>query len=263
MLPSVAFAEGPVAPVTSDSQIIKSVHVAGTTSPVDLKTQVGQIFDSSTIQTDVHKLWATGRFDDIRVETAPESDGTSVIFHVVEMPQFQLHQLHVEPSTYGLQMNLPEGTPMSRLRAHQIANQAQESLRSDGFRTATVDYDIVPFIGNKVDLHLNIDAGQRIRVKSVDFDGDTEFDSKELRGVLRSLKIRRVTPPIPGLWTGWRMYPGYSPEGVQGDLALLRSYYISKGYFDATVKLNDVQVAQKEAHVGIQVQAGELYHVRT
>jgi len=263
LLASGAFAEGPVAPVTSDALVIKSVRVLGTKSAVELKTQVGQNFDASTIQSDVHRLWATGRFDDIRVETTPEDEGTAIVFHVVEMPQLLLHQLHVEPSTFGLQMNLPEGTPMSRLRAHQIANQAQQDLRSDGFRTATVDYDLVPYIGNKVDLHLNIDAGERIRVKKVDFVGDTEFDPKDLRGELRSLKIRRVTPPIPGLWNGWRLYPGYSPEGVEGDLALLRSYYISKGYFDALVKLNDVQVAQKAAHVSIQVQAGQLYHVRT
>jgi outer membrane protein insertion porin family len=261
LLASMAFAEGPVAPVTSDSLVIKSVRVLGTKSAVDLKTQVGQIFDASTIQSDVHHLWATGRFDDIRVESKPAEAGTDVIFNVVEMPQLQLHQLRVEPSTFGLQMSLPEGTPMSRLRAHQIANQAQQDLRSDGFRTATVDYDLVPFTGNKVDLHLNIDAGERIRVKKVEFVGDTEFDPKDLNGALRSLKIRRVTPPIPGIWDGWRLYPGYNPEGVEGDLALLRSYYISRGYFDATVKLNDVQVAQKAAHVSIKVQAGQMYHV--
>src|ERR1700733_9615057 len=263
LLTSVAFAEGPVAPVTSDSSVIKSVRVLGTKSAVDLKTQVGQNFDATNIQSDVHHLWGTGRFDDIRVETTPQDGGTQVIFHVVEMPQLQLHQLHVEPSTFGLQMDLPEGTPMSRLRAHQIANQAQQDLRSDGFRTATVGYDLVPYAGNKVDLHLNIDAGERVRVKQVDFVGDTEFDPKELHGALRSLKIRRVTPPIPGIWDGWRLYPGYNPEGVQGDLALLRSYYISRGYFDAAVKLDDVQVAQKAAHVSIQVQAGQMYHVPT
>jgi Surface antigen variable number repeat len=263
LLASAAFAEGPVAPVTSDALVITSVRVLGTKSAVDLKTQVGQNFDASTIQSDVRHLWATGRFDDIRVETTPEAQGTAVAFHVVEMPQLLLHQLHVEPSTYGLQMDLPEGTPMSRLRAHQIAYQAEQDLRSDGFRTATVDYDLVPYIGNKVDLRLNIEAGERIKVKKVDFTGDTAFDPKDLRGELRSLKIRRVTPPIPGVWAGWHLYPGYNPDGVQGDLALLRSYYISKGYFDANVKLNDVQVAKKEAHVKIQVDAGQLYHVRT
>ena len=203
LLTPAAFAEGPVAPVESGPSIIKAVRVAGTSSPVDLKTQVGQRFDVSTVQGDVHRLWATGRFDDIRVDTKPQDDGTAVMFSVVEMPQYLLHTLKVEPSTFGLQMNLPEGTPITQLRAHQIANQAQQSLRSDGFRNATVDYDIVPFLGQKVDLHLNIDAGERIRVKQVEFTGDTAFDPKELRGTLHSLKIKRVTPPIPGVWDGW------------------------------------------------------------
>jgi outer membrane protein assembly factor BamA len=263
LLASAAFAEGPLAPVGSPSLVIKSVRVVGTSSPVELKTQVGHVFDATTIQSDVHRLWSTGRFDDIRVETSPQDTGTSVIFNVVEMPQYLLHELHVEPSTYGLQMSLPEGTPITRLRAHQIAFQAEQSLRTDGFRNATVDYDIVPFIGKKVDLHINIDAGERVRVKEVTFTGDTEFDPKELHGILRSLKIKRYTPPIPGIWNGWIMYPGYSPESLQGDMALLRSYYMSKGYFDATVKLDDVDIAQKAAHVKIQVQAGQLYHVRS
>jgi outer membrane protein assembly factor BamA len=263
LLASAAFAEGPVAPVESGSPIIKSVRVDGTSSPVELKTQVGQVFDAGTIQSDVHRMWSTGRFDDIRVGTTPQDEGTAVIFSVVEMPQYLLHQVRVEPSTFGLQMNLPEGTPITRLRAHQIANQAQDSLRTDGFRNATVDYDIVPFLGQKVDLHLNIDAGERVRVKEVEFTGNTEFDPKELRDNLHALKIKRVTPPIPGIWNGWVINPGYSPESVQGDLAQLRSFYMSKGYFDATVKLDDVEVAKKAAHVKIQVQAGQLYHVRT
>jgi outer membrane protein assembly factor BamA len=263
LLASAAFAEGPVSPVESVSPTVTLVKVAGTSAPVELKTQVGQPFDVGTVQSDVHRMWSTGRFDDIRVETKAQDGGTAVYFNVVEMQQYVLHTLKVEPSTFGLQMNLPEGTPITPLRAHQIANQAQESLRSDGFRNATVDYDIVPFLGRKVDLHLNIDAGERIRVKQVEFTGDTEFDQKELRGTLHSLKIKRVTPPIPGLWDGWHLYPGYSPESVQGDLALLRSYYMSRGYFDATVKADNVEIDHKAAHVKIQVQAGQLYHVRT
>ncbi len=101
MLVSGAFAEGPVAPVTSDTLVVKSVRVLGTKSACGLQTQVGQIFDSSTVQSDVRRLWATGRFDDIRVETSPENQGAAVTFHVVEMPQLVLHTFHVEPSTFG------------------------------------------------------------------------------------------------------------------------------------------------------------------
>ena len=260
---SAAFGESLIAPIESQPLLIKSVHVVGTSTRVELKTQVGQVFDDSTIQSDVQRLWATGRFDDIRVEREPQDGGTAVIFNVVEMPQYLLHELHVAPSTFGLQMSLPEGTPITRLRAHQIAFQAEESLRADGFRNATVDYDIVPFLGKKVDLHLNIDAGERVRVKQVTFAGNTAFDPKELHSVLHALKIKRYTPPIPGIWNGWISYPGYSPDGVQSDMSLLRSFYMTKGYYDAQVKLDDVSVAQKAAHVKIEVDAGHLYHVRS
>jgi outer membrane protein assembly factor BamA len=257
-----AFAEGPIAPVISTPLLIKSVAVHGTESAVDLKTQVGQLYDNSTIQSDVRRLWATGRFDDIRVETAAQDEGTAVVFEVAETPQFELHQLRLEPSTFGLQMTLPEGSPMNRLHAHQLAVQAQEQLRADGFHEATVDYEIKPWVGKKVDVILTIDAGERIRVKQVDFTGDTKLNDKELRNTLRSLKIKRVLPGFPGLWDGWRLYPGYSPDGVQGDLSLIRSLYLSKGYFDAVVRLDDVQVIEKGALVRIQVQSGPLYHVR-
>jgi len=258
----LSFAEGPVAPVVSTTALITSVAVNGTKAPVELKTRVGQPYNAATIQNDVRRLWATGKFDDIRVETSHEGDGTGIVFQVVETPQLELHQVRFVPSSYGLQMMIPEGTPINRLRAHQLANQAQEQLRTDGFRDATVDSDLVPFLGNKVDLKLNIDAGPRIRVKDVDFVGDTKLDQKQLKGALRALKVKRVLPGFPGLWTGWRMFPGYSSDGVQEDLALLRSLYVSQGYFDANVRLEEVQVADRNAHVVIRAEAGPRYQVR-
>jgi len=258
----LSLAEGPVAPSASTPLLITSVVIDGTKAPVALKTRVGQPYNTSTIQSDVRSLWATGRFDDIRVESKQQAEGTAVVFQVVETPEYQLRQVRFVPSSYGLQMMIPEGTIINRLRAHQLANQAQDQLRSDGFQLATVDPDLVPVVGKKVDLKLTIDAGPRVRVKQVDFVGDTELSPKELRGALQALKIKRVLPGFPGLWPTWRMYPGYSADGVQQDLTLIRSLYVSQGYFDANVRLEDVQVANKSAHVFIRAEAGPRYKVR-
>lgn len=258
----LSFAEGPVGPLVSTPLLVTSVVVDGTKTPVELKTRVGQPYNTSTIQGDVRRLWSTGRFDDIRVESKPQAEGTAVVFQVVEVQEYQLHQVHFVPSSYGLQMMIPEGTIINRLRAHQLANQAQDQLRADGFQDASVDYDFVPLIGKKVDLKLLVDAGARVRVKQVDFVGDSKLNPKELRGALQALKIKRVFPGVPGLWPTWRTYPGYSADGVQSDLASIRSLYVSQGYFDANVRLEDVQVANKGAHVFIRAEAGPRYKVR-
>ena len=257
----LALADDLLIPVTSGSALVKSVEVRGATAGVTFRTQVGQPYDTATIEKDLHQLWSTGRFEDIRVETKDEDDGTAVVFDVVETKPLELHELKIEPSTFGLQLTLPQGTPLTRLRAHQIANQAEKQLRDDGFRQAEVDYRILPFSGKQVDLKLMVDAGERVRVKEVTFEGDTALDPKELQSALRDLKIRRVIPPLPGVWSGWRLYPGYNPDGAAADVARLRSLYLSKGYFDANVRLNDVQIDHQEARLKIQAEAGPHYQI--
>src|SRR3984893_2590348 len=259
---SVSFAEELLSPATSPPLMIKSVAIHGADAGVALRTQVGRPYDTGTIEKDVRQLWSTGRFEDIRGETKNEDEGTAVVFDVLEAKPLELHELKIEPSTFGLQLTLPQGTPLSRLRAHQIAGQAQKQLQEDGFRDAEVDYQIMPFAGKQVDLKLMVEAGERVRVKEVTFAGDTELDSKELRGALRDMKIRRVVPPIPGVWNGWRLYPGYSPDAAASDVGRLRSLYLSKGYFDATVRLDDVQIDRNEARIRIAADAGPKYQTR-
>ena len=62
-------------------------------------------------------MWSTGRFSDIRVERAEQPDGAAVIFRVIETNTRPLHKIDIEPSTFGLQMALPEGTPIDDARA--------------------------------------------------------------------------------------------------------------------------------------------------
>src|ERR1700676_5074375 len=110
--------------------LIQSVTIQGTRYPVTLETQVGQIYDTRVIDRDIQHLWSTTRFADIRVETTGEG---SVIFNVVEARHVRLHQIHVEPPTAGLRFLVPEGTPISRLRAHGIASDARRQLNSQGY----------------------------------------------------------------------------------------------------------------------------------
>src|SRR5579864_834107 len=75
--------------------IVKSVTLRGTLLKVNLATQVGQPYNADAIDRDVHQLWSTGRFGDIRVETEQQPDGADVIFNLVEAHRREQHK----PST--------------------------------------------------------------------------------------------------------------------------------------------------------------------
>ena len=181
----------------STPPIIKSVTLRGTLLKVNLTTQVGQAYNADTIDRDVHRLWDTGRFGDIRVKTGEQPDGTDVIFDVVEAPRPELHKT-------------PPEEP-------------------------------------------------HLRVQTVNFVGDPGIDPEQLRRALRGLKARRIIPRFPGLWTGWRVLPDYRLEAVNSDLGRLRSLYLSKGYFDAAVRIDSTELHQRDAEITFFVRSGPHY----
>src|SRR5260370_19343871 len=172
LLAAPVFAGEPSEPAVGAPLLVKSVSVRGTNLHVNLATQVGELYDVGVVGKDVRRLWSMGRFQDIRVEAAEEPEGVSVVFHVLESRQLRLHEIHIEPSTFGLKLALPEGTPLNRPRTHEIALQAPKQLQTRGYLDAQVDYGLTPFAGSEVDLRLSITASGPVRVKEVAFAGD-------------------------------------------------------------------------------------------
>jgi outer membrane protein insertion porin family len=229
---------------------------------VNLTAQAGQPYDDASIKRDLRALWSTGRFDDIRVETAESGGGISVIFQVTEAPQWKLHEIRIEPSTHGLHPKLAAGTPVTRLRAHQIALEARDRLNAEGYLHARVDEKLMPISVGKADLLLTVHQGDPVDVKKVEFAGNPGMDTRQLRSMLRTMRIRRVLPGVPGLWNDWKLFPAYNPEAVESDIRRLQSMYLAKGYFDAQVRLDGTSIQGKSAYVSVDVQAGSLYRVR-
>ena len=98
-------------------------------------------------------------------------------------------------------------------------------------------------------------AAQTPRVREVRFAGDPAFEPDVLMKVLEELESRRV---IPGIWT---RRPLFERSAVETDLARLRSFYFSQGYFDARVGVGKVTVDGDDAILTLEVQSGPKYLV--
>jgi hypothetical protein len=99
-------------------------------------------------------------------------------------------------------------------------------------------------------------ATREYRIREVRFAGDPAFDTDALKEVLKELKVRRW---IPGVWT---RRPRYDGRAFDADLARLRSFYLSNGYFDARVGIGDVTFDGREATITLHVQSGPKSLVR-
>ena len=210
------------------NNVVSSVDFQGADPRVNLETQVGRPFDQQAVDDDLRRLWSLGRFEDIQVKTRSQPDGTAVIFVLKPAAGPRLRRIEVEPSSIGLKVGVPEGAVLDAREAHQIAGQARRQLIAAGYPDAQVAYSILPAAGPLADLKLTVDAGNAQKLKRSDFSGDPVFSGKELRRQLNALR------PRPVLFF-WRLAPIYSDAAAKSDAARLESFYISRGYYDATV----------------------------
>ncbi|MEX2260451.1 MAG: POTRA domain-containing protein [Bryobacteraceae bacterium] len=242
-------------------QQISFVEVQGSAFPAQLESRAGEPYDPSVIQKDVKRLWETGRFEDIQVETEEEPEGTAVVFRVVEKQRRRLRNFQFVPDKAPLRMKLEKGTLIDRRRAQQVAAEVRNQLRLQGFTDAEVEPQLMSVSALEADMLLHVEMGERRKVDEVSFTGDLGVKPKELNKALKATRPKRIIPGIPGIWQGFRLLPDFSEDAVHSDLAQLRSFYLSKGYFDARVSLGAIASEEGKARIEYDVSSGPRYRI--
>lgn len=258
------------APLGAQQPLVRAVRLEGTLRPVKLETRAGQPLDPQTVSRDLHTLWETGRFADIRVEridsierdvTPGAGGGVEVVFRVTERPRLYLRSIEFEPSSHFRTLALKEGDPLDAVTAQRAAAGVRRQLLAEGYRDATVMGEIQPAGFQQADLILRINPGRKLKVEQVRFVGELGVPAAELHGAVRAMRARRLLPGVPRLWKGWRLLASYSDEVVEAGLAELRSFYLARGYLDSRVGLVGVRIDGGKVTVRIHADAGPLYSI--
>ena len=232
--------------------LVTSVEVRGAAPAVNLATQVGRPVDPAALSGDVRSLWALGRFDDVRAEEIRQDTGVAVVFRVTPRPNLRLREILIKPNTCALHPTVPPESPIDLLKAHQLAMEAQRALNACGYPNAQVREELQPVGDGRADLHLTVEAGEYQRVKSVQVEVVGQpIAHTDGAHALHALRIHRILPM-------WRLFPAFTPQAVEADEARVRSYYLSRGYFDAEVT-STVEMRGRDAYVTLSAQPGARY----
>jgi len=287
--------------------LILGVKIEGTQRPLKLNTQVGDLLERECVARDLRQLWASGEFDDIRVEIADreistptpsfsdttkdssssarflaptvepssqnpllgesmitedqtprESGGVYVVFKVVERSRYVLRGIKFQPSYRRYPVEDLHGNMVDKKLAHQVATKLEEKLAADGYLDAVIQTEVVPVDLREAELLVRVRPGQRYQLRQVKFSGTLAFDKEVLQQALRQNQHRSSTLGLGSLWKGPQPF---SYRGVESDVEYLRSFYFSRGYWNAVVSLDRVGFDENEATVFIAVESGPHYDI--
>ena len=223
-----------------------------------LPVKVGERLDEQRASQAVRALYATGLFNDVRLEV----DGDVLVVYLEERPSIASVEISgaKDIPSEGLLKGMKElGLAESRIFDRALLERAEQEIKRQylarGKYAAKVTSTVTPLERNRVAISMAIEEGEDARITQIRIVGNQAFPERTLLDQLS------LTTPT---WVSWYTKTDqYAREKLAGDLERLRSYYLNRGYLEFAIDSTQVSIDpdREGVYVTINVTEGERYTV--
>lgn len=227
-----------------------------------LQIREGLSFDRNLVDRSIRSLYNTRLFDFVEARTEEMGQGQVRVIFTVQA-RYTLAELRIRGNeqfnTRRLRREVESqvGQSLDERRIRRDADKILEFYRDKGYTEVSVDYtvDRDSESGDGTVTFL-INEGQKLKIKDIEFVGNTAFKSRELR---KQMKTRKHW------FLSWLTGSGKFQEAeFQEDLERLRIMYLNAGYLDVSIPESNVSLDYPkpgQLAVTIRVDEGRQYRV--
>jgi len=223
-----------------------------------LPVRIGETLTAEAASRAVRTLFATGLFNDVRLEV----EGDVLVVAVDERPAIASVDISGAKAlpTDALLKGLSEmGLAQARIFDRALLERAEQEIRRQylgrGLYAARVTPTVTPLERNRVALSFDIQEGDTARINEIRIVGSRAFSEETL------LKEMSLSTPN---WLSWYSKADqYSREKLAADLESLRSFYLDRGFLEMSIDSTQVAIdADRErVTISINLTEGERYTV--
>jgi outer membrane protein insertion porin family len=214
----------------------------------------GERLDSFKIDQALKALYATGLFQDVRIN---QTGGRLVVIveenPVINRVAFEGNKKIKDDQLVNEVQSRPRGT-LSRPTVQADVQRIVEIYRRNGRFDIRVEPKIIELPNNRVDLVFEVSEGDKTGVKKIRFIGNTSYRDQRLKD---EIKTQETFWPISFL----QQQDIYDPDRIEADRDLIRRFYLKHGFADVRV-VSAVSVydpEQKGFVVTYSIEEGERY----
>ena len=244
--------------------VVKDIRVEGLqrTEPGTvfsyLPVKVGETMNSEKAQAALRALYATGFFQDVRLE----AENDVLVVFVRERPaiaQIDFSGMkEFEPDTVRKvlrELGLSEGRIFDRSVLDTAEQELKRQYLSKGLYAAGVQTTVTPLERNRVGISIAVEEGEVAKIRGINIVGAQAFRERELLG--------QVVLRTPGWLTWYTKHDRYSRERLAADLEALRSFYQNRGYLDFQIESTQVSITpdRRDIYITVNILEGEKYTV--
>jgi len=224
-----------------------------------MPVKVGQPFTEAEATEAIRRLYGTGFFSDVRIET----NNDVVVVVVQERPTIAsvtfngMREFDSKAITKSLmQVGFGEGRVFDQSMLDRAEFELKEQYLSKGKYGVEVTATVTPLPRNRVGVSFDVFEGEVAKIRQISVVGNKAFSESDL------LDLFQLS--TPGWLTWYTNTDKYSREKLEGDIETLRSFYLDQGYLEFSVEPPQVTISpdRKDIYVTVTIHEGEPYKVR-
>ncbi|MDH5618142.1 MAG: outer membrane protein assembly factor BamA [Gammaproteobacteria bacterium] len=223
-----------------------------------LPINIGDTVDGVRIGEAIRALYGQDLFDDIEMRR----DGDTLLIVVRERPSIESFEIdgNKDIKTEDLMeslrgVGLARGRTFDRSVLDNVEMFLREQYYDRGKYGVAIDTTIQDRPNNTVRIKIDVKEGDRAKIRQVNIVGNKTFTDKEIRS---DFTLDTAN------WLSWiRQDDRYAKEALEGDLEILRSFYMDRGYADFKIESTQVAISpnKKDIFVTVNIDEGELYTI--
>ena len=252
-----------------ETYLIKEITVTGNTNfsaqtiiaysklRKDEEIQVG----GEKIANAVKTLWKSNLFSSIDIYvTNIDGNTANLEINLSDLPE--LKDLTIAGVRKGKkdevldENKLKTGQKVTENLIATTKNYLTNKYKKKGFLNTKVTINTSQVIDSiekeRVNMHIDIDKGQKVKIKAINFEGNEKIADKKLRKAMKKTKQKRFYSILKR--------SKYIEEEFRTDLVSVVDYYKENGYRDARIISDSITyIDKKNISLDIKVEEGEKY----
>ncbi len=214
------------------------------------------------ISNAIRKLWNLKLFSDVNFYvTRVEGDNVYLELEINELPK--LSDVKLQGVKKGKRDGLLKDTQLTKGKVVNenlittTKNYIENKYKKDGYYNTKVAVNVIPDSANTVKMVVNVDRGRKVKVKKIEFIGNSKLSNGKLKGAMKNTKQKGFLNPMRILKSS-----KYIADKYKEDLTSIVDKYKENGYRDARV-VKDTVIFDKKSNtvsIAINVEEGRKYY---
>ena len=225
---------------------------------LSLPIREGDVIDDYELSNALKRLYASSHFESIELFR----EGDVLIFKVKERPTIsnielvgnkQLTEEQILDSLKSSQIQI--GETLDRTTLAGIGKSLEDFYHSVGKYSAQVEPIVTVLPRNRVSLQFIFREGLSAKIEQINIVGNNVFSDQQL--------LKRLTLGDSGGWWDFFADDKYQKQKLAGDLEVIKSYYLDRGYIRFQIEETQVSLTpnKKGVYVTVNINEGKVYKV--